>query len=438
MFSGTKIATALVTVLIMSMMAVPAFAQETPTPTPTPEPEATTTPTPEPDTSTPDVTPTPPPDTSTPDVTPTPPPDTSTPDVTPTPDPDDGSKSTSSKPTPPGQLKRNGLFGDVVAVDVEDDYIIISTKFGNVTVDVGASTQIKSARDGAISLADIQVGDRAGIHLNRSPLPPSDPDVPTPTPTPTPSSPTSDVTPTPTPTATPTIDLLVDPATTTPDATLTPTPTPATTTPDVTPTPTPTPAPVVERSDSFRPVYAHSIKIIPSKATRSHSRTVVIGKCNAPEHARGTMTVLDEDGNEIPLDCSAGESTEEGSDVILLTRGQGKGKSAEVRGSADPDDIDVRLAGFGSLANDERKALLNELKADRVQARETRLQNLENNAPAHAKGKVQKARGKPASTGGDGDGDGGTPGRGNSGNRGGGSNSGGGNSGNRGGGNPNR
>ncbi|MDA1035532.1 MAG: hypothetical protein O3B65_01470, partial [Chloroflexi bacterium] len=138
MFSRTKIAAALITVFIMSMMAVPAFAQ---TATPTTEPTATPTPdptaTPTPASPTPDATP-----------TPTPPPASPTPDATPTPTPEPGD--VGSKPTPPGQLKRNGLFGDVVGVG--DDYIIVSTKFGNVTVDVDSATRIKSARDGAISL----------------------------------------------------------------------------------------------------------------------------------------------------------------------------------------------------------------------------------------------------------------------------------------------
>ncbi|MDA1036533.1 MAG: hypothetical protein O3B65_06610, partial [Chloroflexi bacterium] len=154
-----------------------------------------------------------------------------------------------------------------------------------------------------------------------------------------------------------------------------------------------------------------------SKATRSHARTVVTGKCNAPEHARGKMTVLDEEGNEVALDCGDGETTAEGEETILLTRGQGKGKSAEVRGSVSPDDIDTRLTSLGSLANGDRKALLAELKAERKLQRETRLQNLEDKAPASAKGKVQKARGKPGTSDGD------APGRGKPDDAGGGSNS---------------
>lgn len=419
--SGTKIAAAFVTVLIMSMMTVPAFAQETPTPDPT----ATPTPTPEP-------TPTPDPAT-TPEPTPTP--DTTTPDVTPTPEPGEADGTTSLKPVPPGQLKRNGLFGDVVSVGSSS--IVVATKFGNITVDINAATQIK----GATSLADINVGDRAAVHLNRSPLSTTEPDLPTPTPAPTPdvtATPTPEATPTPAPTvealedptATPTPDVVTP--TPTPEGTLTPTPTPeGTLTPTPTPGVTPTPTPVVIE-ESFRDVVARSIHIIPSKATRGHSRTVVTGKCNAPAHARGKMTVLDDEGNEIALDCGDGETTPEGEDVILLTKG--KGKSAEVRGSISPDDIDTRLASFGSLANDERKALLAELKTKRELDRETRLQNLESKAPAHAKSKVQKARGKPSSSG-EGDGEGDTPGRGNSGNGGGGSSNGGGNSGNNGGGN---
>ena len=383
MFTRTRIAVALTTIFIISLMAAPAFAQES--------------------------------------------------------------------PTPPGQLTRNGIFGTVVAVG--DDYVIVSTKFGNVTVDVDGDTRIKSARAGAISLGDIQVGDRAAIHLNRSPLSASASALPTPTPTPppstttpgatptpTPASPTVDVTPTPTP-ASPTVDVTPTPTPASPTVDATPTPTPASPTIDATPTPSPaaltldvTPEPTPDPEDSFRDVTARSIHIIPSKATRSHARTVVTGKCNAPEHARGKMRVLDEDGNVIEFDCSAGETTGEGDEVILLTRGQGKGRPDEVRGSADPNAISARLDNLGRLANDERKALLAELKAERNEQRETRLANLESRAPDHAKGKVQQARAR-RSGGGDGD----SPDRGNADNRGGnsGNRSGGGNSGNRGGGNPN-
>jgi hypothetical protein len=316
---------------------------------------------------------------------------------------DDGDKPTTTfKTVNAGQLTRKGIFGDVVAVGTNS--ITISTKFGNVTVAVNGSTQIRTTPGGDITLADIVVGDRAAIHLNQSPVAEGDPEptpVPTiePTPTPTPDATTTDdVTPTPTPTpdATTTTDVTPTPTptpdpTTTVDVTPTPTPTPdATTTVDVTPTPTPTAEPTpIFVEPSFREVVALSIHIIPSKATRKHDRTVVTGACNAKGNQK--MTVLDDEGNEVELDCT-GDTTAEGSDVILLKKS--KGKPDEVVGTVDPDDIDARIENLKSGASDERKALLDELKTERDAAKEERLQNLEDKAPPGAKEKVQGARNK--------------------------------------------
>ena len=284
---------------------------------------------------------------------------------------DDGDKPTTTfKTVNAGQLTRKGIFGDVVAVGTNS--ITISTKFGNVTVAVNGSTQIRTTPGGDITLADIVVGDRAAIHLNQSPVAEGDPE-PTPVPT-------IEPTPTPTPDATTTVDV-----------TPTPTPTPdATTTVDVTPTPTPTAEPTpIFVEPSFREVVALSIHIIPSKATRKHDRTVVTGACNAKGNQK--MTVLDDEGNEVELDCT-GDTTAEGSDVILLKKS--KGKPDEVVGTVDPDDIDARIENLKSGASDERKALLDELKTERDAAKEERLQNLEDKAPPGAKEKVQGARNK--------------------------------------------
>jgi uncharacterized Zn ribbon protein len=381
MFSGSRLATILVTLLLSAVMAVPVFAQEataTPEVTTTAD-EATPTPTPE-ATTTSDVTPTPTPEaTTTSDVTPTSTPEaTTTSDVTATPTPeattDDPPKSTTFKTANAGQLTRNGIFGDVVAVG--NNSITISTKFGNVTVMVDSSTQIKTTPGGSITLADVVVGDRAAIHLNRSPVAEGDPEptlVPTvePTLTPTPDA-TTTVDATPTPTATPD-------ATTTVDATATPT---------AEPTPEPTPIFV---EPSFREVTARSIHIIPSKASRKHDRTVVTGACNSKGNKK--MTVLDEDGAEVELDCT-GDTTAEGSDVILLKKSKGKGKPDEVVGSVDPADIDARIENLKSNAPDDRKALLDELKAKGTTATEERLQKLEDKAAPGAKEKVQGARNK--------------------------------------------
>ena len=67
---------------------------------------------------------------------------------------------------PPGQLTRRGVSGTVVAVGSSN--IVIETKFGNVTIDVDGGTIIKSKGE-TISLTDINVGDRAGVLLNKAP-----------------------------------------------------------------------------------------------------------------------------------------------------------------------------------------------------------------------------------------------------------------------------
>jgi hypothetical protein len=138
---------------------------------------------------------------------------------------------------------------------------------------------------------------------------------------------------------------------------------------------------------SFRTVTALSISIVPGKATRKHTRTVITGKCKGASASggKGKMTILDDDGTELELDAV-----------------WGKGKPDSVGRTIKPGDIDTRLDLLGASASDDRKALLAEMKADRETAKEERLANLESKAPPGAKEKVQNARnkGKPDSSGG--------------------------------------
>ncbi len=69
---------------------------------------------------------------------------------------------TGDKPIPPGQLVRRGIFGTVSATGTDDEgneFVIIETKFGNVTVNVEDSTGFGA-------------GDRFTALLDRSPVPP--------------------------------------------------------------------------------------------------------------------------------------------------------------------------------------------------------------------------------------------------------------------------
>ena len=415
---------------------------------------------------------------------------------------------------PPGQLTRQGIFGDVVSVG--GGQIVVGTQFGNVTVNVTGSTEIKSGGDKSLAIDDIQVGDRVAVHLDRSPVeaPPATP-TPTPTPgtdtgdgvtpTPTPSTDTSDgvtATPTPTPapstgtggdgTASPTSDqtvallpsggftasdgiVTIQEASPTPDAptptptpssptddqgTPTPTPTPGTGTDDqVTPTPTPgsgtpdatpTPTPGPTVAPSFRSVTALSIHLIPSKATRKHKRAVVTAECTGD-----TLTVLDDEGNEIEVEAECDtDASASGDDSILLLRGKGKhgDEGDEVVGSLPAQAIANRLNDFKTNGPSDRTEFFTDLEQKRQDREDERLQRLEDKATGPAKDAVDKARGKGSSgNSGGGNSGGGSSGGGNSGggnsgggNSGGGNsgggNSGGGNSGggNSGGGNPNR
>jgi hypothetical protein len=134
---------------------------------------------------------------------------------------------------------------------------------------------------------------------------------------------------------------------------------------------------------------ARSIHIIPSKSNRKHDRTVMTNKCNSK--GKNKMTVLDDGGNEVELAYS-GETTEEGSDVILLKKG--KGKPDEVVGSVNPDDIDTRIDNLKGGASEARKAQLDELRAERDAAKEERLEKLEEKTTGPNKEKVTGARNK--------------------------------------------
>ncbi len=75
-------------------------------------------------------------------------------------DTDDGPRG--DKPIPPGQLKRRGIFGTVSATGTDDEgneFVIIETKFGSVTVNVEDSEGFEE-------------GDRFTALLDRSPVPP--------------------------------------------------------------------------------------------------------------------------------------------------------------------------------------------------------------------------------------------------------------------------
>lgn len=308
------------------------------------------------------------------------------------------SADSSDAEVPPGQLTRRGVSGTVVGVG--GGSIVVETKFGNVTIDVDSGTIIKSKGD-TITLEDINVGDRAGVLLNKAPDAPKEDDG---DPEDLDLSAPSDVD-----------DTSTDPDVTSPD-----TSNDTSTDPDLsvpsnladTGTETePAPEPL---APSFRQdVTALRITIVPSKATRQHECVVVA------ETGDGTTTVLDEEGNETELEGDEGTA---GEDVCLITK-TGRGGGKKITGSTSSSTVDDRLTRLAEK-NEGLAEKLAEKKAEQEVRREERLEKTVGNAPEDKKGAAQGAKDKNTNRGSGGSGDSGS------------GNSGGGNSGNSGGGKP--
>lgn len=238
-------------------------------------------------------------------------------------DTDDGPRG--DKPIPPGQLKRRGIFGTVVATGSDDTgtYVILETQFGNVTVYTS-------------DVSDFGAGDRFTALLDRSPF----------------------------------------------DAT--------------------------ETTDSFRTATALRAKRIPGKSSRGHLRSVVVDTASGTDD-EDTLTILDEDGNEIVL-VGGASGTLDGEDTILLIQTLTDGESPHVLGGITAFSVGKRLEKLLEKGSPEKLAKLNELIQKRIERNEARLQRIENNAPAHLKATVRGARdknqgkGRDASGGDDGNG----------------------------------
>jgi len=216
--------------LTVIMVSLPALAQDA---TPTPEQTEVETPTETP--------------TEEPSATPT-----DEPSATPTEEP-------APRSVPPGQLTRRGIHGTVAGIG--DGFIVVETQFGNVTVAITGSTTINMPPEKDVTVADIAVGARVSVLLDRAPV---EPPPPTATPEETPTA-TPEETPTATPEETPTATPTSEPTATPEGTPQEPTPTPAGSVEDPTatpeeptatpeePTPTATPAPppggLVPRSD---------------------------------------------------------------------------------------------------------------------------------------------------------------------------------------------
>lgn len=297
-----SIATIFTALLIVALMAAPAFAQSAtpdPTATPTVEPEGTQTATP---------TPTPEEQTSS-TVTPTPAAGEQEATATPT------SATSSDDQSQPGEVMGRGLFGPVVAVG--DSSLTVSTKKGNVVLTVTSDTKITQAPTGAIALSGITVGSRVAVLMDKAP---------------------------------------------TSDGAATPT---------------------------FSGATAISIHVIPAKAVHTHEHAVVTKSC--ADSGDGTMTVATPSGNEITLQCN-GNNSADGTDTILLTSKEGKGKPDRVVGATDPSTIRQRLEDLKAKADQQRAAILNRLETEQEAQITQRLDNIASRVPAAVRTKIENAK----------------------------------------------
>ena len=219
-------------------------------------------------------------------------------------DADDGPPG--DKPIPPGQLKRRGIFGTIVATG--EGFVIIETKFGNVTVNVENSD-------------DFAIGDRFAALLDKSPVPPD-------------ASGTTD--------------------------------------------------------GSFRTAKALRAKRIPGKSSRGHLHSLVVDSSSGTDD-EDTLTVLDENGNEIVLPGGA-SGTLDGEDTILLIQQLTDGQPPRVLGGITAFSVGKRLEKLLEKGSPEKLAKLNELIQKRIERNEARLQRIEDNAPDHLRGTVRGAR----------------------------------------------
>ena len=156
----------------------------------------------------------------------------------------------------------------------------------------------------------------------------------------------------------------------------------------------------IETVPTFRTATADRIRVIPSKANRTHERVVVTGKENRK------LKILNEDGELEEVDVPEGSEFEDGDDLILLLKGnKGSGRRRELRGSQSPDSIQDRIQRFIDAVESQGDTtklgrLLKKLN-DHVKDRGERLDRTFNNARSEDKDKVDRARNRGKGGGGE-------------------------------------
>ncbi len=130
---------------------------------------------------------------------------------------------------------------------------------------------------------------------------------------------------------------------------------------------------------------ALKITVIPSKATRSHKRTI------AADKEGDDLIALDEDGKKTDLK-GRGAGIERGEAIIILVQKPGRGQTEEkVRGLFKAKTVTDRLERFSKDQTDDpiKASILAGLRDRRDDAQQKRLQKIADNAEARLKDFVQ-------------------------------------------------
>ncbi|MBI4200476.1 MAG: hypothetical protein HY535_08420 [Chloroflexi bacterium] len=244
------------------------------------------------------------------------------------------------------------MVGTVVAVSASS--IVVETQFGNVTIEVGASTVVDAPPEKNVGIEAIKVGSRVAISLNRPMV----------------------------------VGVAPPAATGTPSPTVTPVITPAATEPSPTPEP------------SFRTATASRIVVVPSEAAGTHQRGVVQGVTSETVPGKGRLKVLGENGQIAELELPEGAAVPgEGNEIVVIARGKGGHRATtdtplELRGLQQAEQVAGRLerlqASFKE-SNPELAAKLVELQQKWQEQQQARLEKSSRNAPPEARENAQKA-----------------------------------------------
>ena len=142
----------------------------------------------------------------------------------------------------------------------------------------------------------------------------------------------------------------------------------------------------------FRTGSALKLKVVPTKATLSHERGVVVSQDG------DNVGVVDEDGEmgDAAVTGDGGDQIEDGTDAVLLTKCSGPGAKAEIRNIQRADKIAERLERLqAKFADDpEKAAKLDALVQKQQDKLEARLAKTTEKAPPGVKDKANKALGK--------------------------------------------